>query len=100
MSERLRVLTWHVHGSYLLYLTQTPHDFYLPVKEGRPHGYGGRAGPFPWPDNLFEVPIEDVRRRTFDCVLFQSRVHYLEDQFDILSPEQRRLPRLYLEHDP
>ena len=33
--ERLRVLTWHVHGSYLLYLVQAPHEFYLPVKPAR-----------------------------------------------------------------
>ena len=34
-----------------------------------------------------------------DCILFQSRRNYLEDQ-EILSPEQRRLPRIYVEHDP
>lgn len=25
--KRLRVLTWHVHGNYLYYLSQAPHDF-------------------------------------------------------------------------
>ena len=29
MKRRLRILTWHVHGNYLYYLTQVPHDFYL-----------------------------------------------------------------------
>ena len=24
---RLRILTWHVHGNYLYYLTQVPHEF-------------------------------------------------------------------------
>jgi len=98
--RRLRILTWHVHGSYLLYLTQAQHDFYLPVKPGRPHGYGGRAGPFPWGDNLHEVPAEDVRRLPFDCVLFQARRHYEADSHELLSAEQRRLPTIYLEHDP
>lgn len=96
----MRVLTWHVHGSYLLYLTQAPHDFYVPVNPGRPHPFGGRAGPFPWPDNLHEVPADEVRRQRFECVLFQSRANYSEHQFEVLSPEQRRLPRIYLEHDP
>ena len=41
--SRLRVLTWHVHGSYLSYLARANVDFYLPVKPGRPEGYGGRA---------------------------------------------------------
>ena len=99
-SRRLRVLTWHVHGNYLWYLTQTPHDFYVPVKTGRPHPYGGRAGSFPWSDNLYEVAADHVARCDFDCVLFQSARNYTTDQFELLSAEQQRLPRIYLEHDP
>lgn len=99
-SRRLRVLTWHVHGNYLWYLSQTPHDFYLPFRTGRPHPFGGRAGTFPWPDNLHEIPAEEVRRNEFDCVLFQSAGNYLVDQHEILSPTQRRLPGIFLELDP
>ena len=94
------MLTWHVHGSYLLYLARASCDFFLPVKHGRPHGYGGRAGSFPWPDNVHEVAVEDVRRLELDCILFQSRQHFFADQFELLSAAQRRLPRVYLEHDP
>src|SRR5437762_798162 len=96
----LRILTWHIHGSYLYYLTHSRHEFYLPVKQGRPEGYSGRAGTFPWPDNVYDVPAEQVRNLALDCVLFQSRKNYLEDQYEILSEAQRRLPRIYLEHDP
>lgn len=100
-SQRpLRILTWHVHGSYLYYLVQTPHEFYLPVKPGRPEGYGGRAGSFPWPDHVHDVPAEKVREMDFDLILFQSHRNYLEDQYEILSEAQRELPRIYLEHDP
>ncbi len=97
---RLRVLTWHIHGSYLYYLSHVPHDFFVPVKPGRPEGYAGRAGVFPWPDNLHEVPAELVPDLALDCILFQSRRNYLFDQYEILSPAQRELPRIYLEHDP
>jgi len=97
---RLRILTWHVHGSYLYYLSHCPHDFFLPVKPDRPEGYGGRLGGFPWPDNVHDLLAEEVRHHPFDCILFQSRRNYLEDQHEILSAAQRRLPRLYLEHDP
>lgn len=96
----LRVLTWHVHGSYLYYLTQSRHEFFLPVKPGRPPGYGGRAGSFRWGDNVHEVEAAALRRARFDVVLFQAPHHYLEDQYELLSPEQQRLPRIYLEHDP
>jgi glycosyltransferase involved in cell wall biosynthesis len=99
-SRRKRILTWHVHGNYLYYLTQAEHDFYLPVKEGKPEGYGGRAGTLPWGDNVFEVAAEDVRGCAFDAILYQSTRNYLIDRQEILSDEQRNLPQIYLEHDP
>jgi len=97
--RRLKILTWHVHGSYLYNLVQAPHDFYLPVKPGKPAGYGGRSGHFPWPDNVFDVPAEEVRRGRFDLILYQSQRNYLIDAGEILSPKQRELPRIYLEHN-
>lgn len=100
MMTPLHILTWHIHGSYLYYLTQSHHHFYLPVKPGRPEGYGGRLGGFPWSDNVHDVPAEDVKNLKFDCILFQSRKNYIEDQYEILSESQLRLPRIYLEHDP
>lgn len=100
MKRPLRILTWHIHGSYLYYLVQTSHEFYLPVKPGAPVGYNGRAGAFPWPDTVHDVPAQEVRCLDFDCVLFQSTKNYTRDQYEILSPAQQRLPRIYLEHDP
>lgn len=100
MNQPLRVLTWHIHGSYLYYLSQTPCTFYLPKKNSSEEGYGGRTPSFPWGDNVIDVPAEDVKDLDFDCILFQSKKNYLEDQFSILSEEQRLLPKIYLEHDP
>lgn len=97
---RLRILTWHIHGSYLHYLTQAPHEFYLPVKPGKPEGYGGRLGGFAWGDNVHDIPAAAVKDQSFDCILFQSRRNYQVDQYEILSEAQRELPHLYLEHDP
>jgi hypothetical protein len=99
MSRPLRVLTWHVHGNYLLYLSQARVEFLLPVAPGRP-GCGGRGDVFPFPDRVREVPVESIRDAEFDCILFQNRRNYLEDQHEILTDEQRALPRIYLEHDP
>lgn len=96
----LRILTWHVHGSYLYYLTQAPHKFYLPVKPGKPEGYGGRLKGFDWGENVYDISAEEVRHQEFDCILFQSRRNYLQDQYEILSEAQQHLPRVYLEHDP
>lgn len=99
-ENNLRVLTWHVHGSYLYYLSQTPCTFYLPHKNTDEEGYGARTPGFPWGDNVVSVPAEKVKDMIFDCILFQSKKNYLEDQYEILSPGQRTLPRIYLEHDP
>ncbi|HEY7344855.1 MAG TPA: glycosyltransferase [Gaiella sp.] len=95
-----RVLTWHVHGNYLLYLAQSDVELVVPVVKGRRHPYGGRAGTFPWPDNLVEIPLDDVRDEPLDVVLHQSLGTWRYDRHIVLSPAQRRLPQLYLEHDP
>lgn len=94
--KRLKILTWHIHGSYLDAITQVEHDWYLPVGP-EPGGYGGRrlSSP-PW---VHEVPAERVRDLELDLIVFQSAENYAEDQYHILSPEQRRLPRIYLEHN-
>lgn len=98
--RRLKILTWHVHGSYLYYLTQVPHDFYVLSKPERPAGYVGRHGHFAWGDNVHDMPVAALADAEFDCVLFQHHAHYLEDQHQWLTPAQRALPRIYLEHDP
>jgi glycosyltransferase involved in cell wall biosynthesis len=100
LSRRPRVLTWHVHGSYLAYLARGDYDLYLPVRADRRHPYGGRTSSFDWTDSVHEVPVEDVPHLDVDCVLYQSRTNWLEDRFDVLSSAQRRLPQIYLEHDP
>ena len=98
-GRRLRILTWHVHGNYLYYLSHAPHDFLIVTKPGSPPGYAGRVGNLPWSDNVYEVPYDAVRTTDFDCVLYQSRSHW-EIDGKALTAGQRRLPAIYLEHDP
>lgn len=98
--DRLKIFTWHIHGSYLYYLSQIPHDIYIPKKESLGDGYAGITSSYPWPSNLHEIPVEEVQNQKFDCIIFQSHKNYLVDQFEVLSQEQQRLPRIYLEHDP
>ncbi|WP_420477313.1 glycosyltransferase family 4 protein [Noviherbaspirillum sp. ST9] len=99
MTKRLKILTWHTHGSYLYYLTQAPHDFYVLSKPERPPGYGGRCGHIPWGDNVIDLPVSEAKDMQFDCILFQDDDQYLKDQYLYLSEAQRRLPRIYIEHD-
>ncbi|MBO9683844.1 MAG: glycosyltransferase family 4 protein [Flavisolibacter sp.] len=97
----MKFFTWHIHGSYLFFLSQGNYDIYIPVTETKKEeGYYGRGETFPFGKNVIEVPASEVKNIEFDCILFQTNKNYLVDQYQILSEEQRKLPRIYLEHDP
>ena len=98
--DRLRVLTWNVHGGYLASLARIGHTIYLPVRDDPSDGYGGKPDDTRLPPSLVEVPVAQVPDLQLDVVLFQAQRHFLEDQYTILSEGQRRLPQVYLEHDP
>lgn len=69
--RRLRILTWHIPGSYLFYLSQLEHDIYIPVTSDKRLGYYGRTPSYSWPSNIIEVPAESVHHMRFDCVIYQ-----------------------------
>ncbi len=98
--KRLKIFTWHIHGSYLFYLSKGNYDLYIPTNAQKTEGYYGRGKTFPFGDNVIEVPAESVKDVEFDCILFQSNANYLKDQYEVLSEKQRELPKIYLEHDP
>jgi glycosyltransferase involved in cell wall biosynthesis len=100
MARPLRILTWHVHGNYLYYLTQVPHEWYLVADAARSPHHAGRSGSLPWGDNVHDAPVDAIPDMPFDAVLFQSRDAWSDEQHRLLTPAQRRLPRIYLEHDP
>jgi glycosyltransferase involved in cell wall biosynthesis len=97
--RRLKILIWHIHGSYLNTLAHVDHDWYVPYKPGRPAGYVGRGHTFDTPENLHEVPAEEVKNLDLDLVVYQSPQNYFEDRYEILSPAQQALPKIYLEHN-
>lgn len=100
MSRPLRIFTWHIHGSYLYYLSRAGHELYVPVNDTRSEGYAGRTKSYPWPDNVIEVHEQQISGLALDCILYQSKHNHAVDQFLVLSDKQRKLPKIYLEHDP
>ncbi|MFP5318973.1 MAG: glycosyltransferase [Acidimicrobiia bacterium] len=92
---RPRVLTWHVHGSYLWYLSFCAVDWYLPVRAGRPSPWNGLVGARQWPATMHEVADEEVDGLHVDCVLFQSAAEWAE-----WGDRLPGVPRVFLEHDP
>lgn len=98
--RKLKIFTWHIHGSYLYYLSQGNFEIYVPTSEKKTEGYIGRGTTFPFGENVIEVPVGEVKELSLDCILFQTPTNYLKDQHEILSERQRQLPKVYLEHDP
>lgn len=98
--QRRKIFTWHIHGSYLYYLSQGNYDIYIPVNEKRDEGYYGRGLTFPFGLNVIEVTASEVKNIDFDLILYQTDKNYLIDQYEVLTAEQRRLPRIFLKHDP
>ena len=96
--RRLRILIWHIHGSYLNALARIEHDWYLPVKPGKPEGYGGRGPTFDLPEYMREVPADEVRDLDLDLIIYQTPKNYYQDGPEILTERQRALPSIYLEH--
>ncbi|MBC8075422.1 MAG: glycosyltransferase family 4 protein [Chloroflexales bacterium] len=94
--KRLNILIWHIHGSYLNALGALDHNWYLPVM---PDGTGRRGPAFVGHERMIEVPAAEVQSLDLDLIIFQSPKNYEEDQFAILSEEQRHLPKIYLEHN-
>lgn len=97
-EEPLRILTWHVHGSYLYYLAQGPYDLLLPVDAVRSPGYCGRTPSYDWPDNVHEVPVDSLWRTHYDAVLYQHPDQWLHDGPALLGDTISR-PKIYLEHN-
>ncbi len=99
-KRKLKIFTWHIHGTYLFYLSQGNYEIYIPINAQKNEGYYGRGETFPFGNNVIEIAANEVKDFEFDCILFQTNKNFLVDQFEILTEEQRNLPKVYLEHDP
>jgi len=96
----MRVLFWHVHGSYATALVQGPHEYVVPVLPGRGPDGVGRARTWDWPDSVVERPPEALRDEDFDVVVLQ-RPHELEHLCEDWTGRRpgRDVPAVYLEHN-
>ncbi|GGM32517.1 glycosyltransferase family 4 protein [Promicromonospora citrea] len=58
----MRVVLWHVHGSWTTAFVQGPHEYLVPVLPGRPPDGRGRARTWDWPASVREVSPAALRR--------------------------------------
>jgi hypothetical protein len=92
----MRILLWHVHGSWTTAFVQGSHTYLVPVNPAR-DAYGrGRARTYPWPDSVVEVTPSALAHEEVDVVLLQ-RPEELSLAREWLGG--RRLPTVYVEHN-
>jgi glycosyltransferase involved in cell wall biosynthesis len=96
----MRVLFWHVHGSYATALVQGEHEYLVPVLPDRGPDGVGRARTWDWPDTVAELSPEELRDAEFDVVVLQ-RPHELEHLCADWTGRRPGVdvPAVYLEHN-
>jgi hypothetical protein len=95
----MRILLWHVHGSWTTAFVQGGHDYLVPVLPDRgPFGLG-RARTWDWPASVAEVSPQRLADEPPDVVVIQRPAEFdLVRQWTGRTPG-RDLPAIYLEHN-
>lgn len=100
----MRILLWHVHGTWTTAFVQGGHEYLIPVLPGRPpdgRGRPSRPGTFDWPANAAEVPRGALRAAAADvdvAVAQRPRDLALIEEWTGRRPG-RDLPVVYVEHN-
>jgi hypothetical protein len=67
----MRILAWHVHGSWMTSFVSGDHDYVIPMTPDRDPDGRGRAQTWDWPTRAREVAVADLRDEPFDVVVLQ-----------------------------
>jgi hypothetical protein len=67
----MRILLWHVHGSWTTAFVQGPHEYVVPVTPDRGPDGRGRARTWDWPDTVREATPKELAELPFDLMLLQ-----------------------------
>lgn len=95
----VKVLLWHVHGSWTTSFVQGSHDYVLPVLPDRSSDGLGRARTWDWPASVREVEPEALAAEDVDVVVLQRPHEALLAQRWLGRTPGRDLPAVYLEHN-
>jgi glycosyltransferase involved in cell wall biosynthesis len=97
----VRILLWHVHGSYTTSLVQGSHQYLVPTLPHRgPYGLG-RARTWDWPASVAEVSPAEAGAAEIDVVVLQrpEELHHLAEAWLGGRRPGRDVPAVYLEHN-
>lgn len=94
----MRILLWHVHGSWTDAFVRGRHEYLLPVlPEGGPWGLG-RAGRT-WPASVHEISLATLDADSIDAVVLQRPAEAAELARVLGRRPGVDLPAVYVEHN-
>jgi glycosyltransferase involved in cell wall biosynthesis len=96
----MRVLVWHVHGSWTTALVQGAHEYFVPVLPDRGPDGRGRAQTWDWPASVHEVSPDELADTEVDVAILQrpEELNGLAERWLGRRPG-REVPAIYLEHN-
>jgi hypothetical protein len=95
----MRLLLWHVHGSWTTAFVHGRHDYFIPVMPGRGPDGRGRARTWDWPSAAREVAPEKLRELELDAVIMQRPGELgLAEEWLGRRPGSD-VPAIYVEHN-
>ena len=97
----MRILLWHVHGSWTTSLVHGPHEYVLPVLPGRGPDGRGRARTWDWPAAAVEVTREEAAEAEIDLVVLQRPEELFGLAKEWLGGREPGVdvPAVYVEHN-
>ncbi|MEP6851601.1 MAG: glycosyltransferase [bacterium] len=95
----MRILLWHVHGSWTTAFVQGAHDYVLPVLPERGADGLGRAETWEWPASAVERTPAELAGEALDLVVLQR-----PEELELVTRWLGRkpgvdVPAVYLEHN-
>jgi hypothetical protein len=72
-NNGFRIFTWHIHGTYLYYLSKGNFTIYIPVNGKNTEGYYGRGETFPFGNNV-------IKRRTRKTFSIRSSIENILEE--------------------
>ena len=96
----MRILLWHVHGSWTTAFVHGDHDYLIPVLPNRGTYGRGRAKTWDWPSSVVEVSPREAAEAQVDLVILQrpEELNRLAERWLGGRRPGRDVPAVYLEH--
>jgi len=95
----MRILIWHVHGSWTTAFVQGRHEYLVPVVADRGPDGRGRADTWDWPASVREVSPEQLADEPVDVVILQRAVELELTEVWLRRRPGLDVPAVCLEHN-